>query len=442
MPAFHRSPAAVRLVLLALCAASAATPVAPAQSAAPATPTPAVPLIGPVVGHVGDQDAWIWLRPSTPGTYTLEVLDDRCRLVRRAPGTATDAADQTLRWHLTGLQPDTLYRYRIVAGDRVIAEHDNQTFSTAPAPGDPARVILGFGSCASSDDFAEIWRRIIVEGVEGMVLLGDTPYIDTNDRNVNRQRHRAWWSYAPIAQAARQIPFWSTWDDHDFGGNDTDGNMPNKDVIRDVFIEYRPLASFGDGEAGIYTHFRRGPIEVFLLDARYFAQTERSFADLSKPTGIGRTQWAWLQERLRASTAPFKILATGMIWDDKTNSEKDDWHTYAHEREAILDFVAAAQIPGVILMGGDIHVSRALRYSEDRVGYPLWQFITSPMHDRTIPSLNPPNPALVFGEPEPNTFLKLTGDSTAEPATLTAEWVKMDGERLYTVQLDAAELTP
>jgi phosphodiesterase/alkaline phosphatase D-like protein len=129
-----------------------------------------------------------------------------------------------------------------------------------------------------------------------------------------------------------------------------------------------------------------------------------------------------------------------MIWDDKGNSEKDDWHTYRHEREAILDFVDQEKIDGVILMGGDIHVSRALRY-DDRLSYPLWHFISSPMHAGVIPSLNPPHPDLVFGEPEPNVFLKITADTTVDPPALTAEWVKMNGDRLYTVELDAETLS-
>ena len=56
------------------------------------------------------------------------------------------------------------------------------------------------------------------------------------------------------------------------------------------------------------------------------------------------------------------LLMTGMIWDDKKNGEKDDWHTYRHEREAIFDFIAKNRISGCVLMSGDIHVSRALRY--------------------------------------------------------------------------------
>ena len=34
----------------------------------------------------------------------------------------------------------------------------------------------------------------------------------------------------------------------------------------------------------------------------------------------------------------FKLLACGMIWDDKKNGESDDWGTYMHERQALQDW--------------------------------------------------------------------------------------------------------
>jgi alkaline phosphatase D len=279
------------------------------------------------------------------------------------------------------------------------------------------------------------------EGIEGLVLLGDTPYINSSDLQVNRDRHREFLQMPTLASLGRHTPIWSTWDDHDFGGNDTDGNVADKETIRRVFAEYRANREFGDGKEGIYTRFRRGPLEVFVLDARYFAQTGASPVDPDKPTCLGSKQWSWLLAGLRESSADFKIIASGQIWDDKTNSEKDDWHTYAHEREALLDFIAAEKIPGVILMGGDIHASRALRYP-DRVGYPLWQFIVSPLHDRTIEQLNVPHPNLVWGEAEPNVFLRVTADDTGDQPTLVATWIQMDGKRLHEVRLTADELTP
>jgi alkaline phosphatase D len=182
-------------------------------------------------------------------------------------------------------------------------------------------------------------------------------------------------------------------------------------------------------------------VEVFLLDTRWFARTEPSPVDAEKPTLLGHRQWDWLRNSLRESTAPFKLIASGMIWDNKRNTESDDWMTYVHERTALFDFLGKNKISGVVLIGGDIHCSRLLRYkTEQQVGYPIHQFIVSPIHDSTIPALNVPHPDLVKGAAIPNVWLRLEVDSSVDPATLHAEWVQMNGRKMWDLKLTQQEL--
>ncbi len=396
---------------------------------------------GPLLGHVDTEHAAIWYRPSEAGEYTLLLknpLKDGS-WTRSLSGKASVEHDLCITWQVDSLSPNTPYQYEIRKGGAQgpsVAGGPDFRFHTPDVFDKPCKVTLAFGSCASSTEFFEIWDQIDRQKVEGLVLLGDTPYIDSSDLEVNRTKHRKFLQIPTLAHLGRRTPIWGTWDDHDFGGNDTDGTVKDKDVIRSVFTDYRAHKQFGENGEGIYTRFRRGPVEVFLLDARYFAQTGQSPVDANKTTCLGKRQWTWLLKGLKNSTAPFKIIASGQIWDDKTNGEKDDWHTYSHERDALLDFIRDEKIKGVILMGGDIHASRALRY-DDRVGYPLWQFIVSPMHASTIPSLNVPHPNLVWGKPVPNVFLRVVADNRKEPARLVATWLKMDGEPINEVEIEA-----
>ncbi|MFM1822563.1 MAG: Alkaline phosphatase precursor [Planctomycetota bacterium] len=419
---------------------------------------------GPMVGHVGSREARLWLRPAPDATRACRW---RCRVTETgeradgqgAPIEAEAAPDPDHDWtvvlDLVGLRPATGYRAELepigLADAAVAAARMEATFATAPET-NAARVVLGLGSCAPSVP-DPIWTQVVDEGCEGFVLLGDTPYIDDDRLAVAREKHRAFLVQPEIARMIRSMPVWGTWDDHDFGRNDGHGDFPGKHVARLAFTEYRANATFGQdrdgrpqrdrfGEArGIHTSFRRGPVEVFLLDPRWFSRTAPSWADSAQPTCLGAAQWAWLREALRASTATFKLLATGMIWDDKGNPEKDDWHTYRHERDAILDLVRDERIAGVVLIGGDIHVSRALRY-RDRVGYDLWQFITSPMHGSTIPSLDVPHPDLVHHAVEPHVFLRLAVDGTVDDPSLEAEWIGREGRRIFSVSLRASALAP
>jgi alkaline phosphatase D len=314
--------------------------------------------------------------------------------------------------------------------------------ATTSRPDTPGRVRLAISSCAKEDAGSRaVWNRMVTEEPDAVVLLGDTPYIDSTELERQTRRHREFAAVAEYQRLLRTRPCWWTWDDHDVGINNCSGLMIGKENSRLVYTRYRPQAGYGDGRNGIYTSFRYGPVEVFLLDTRWFSMTEASYANPGEPTLLGAAQWQWLQQGLRASTATFKLLACGMIWDDKESIGGDDWGTYLHERRALEKFIATHRIPGVVLVGGDIHASRVLRYkSAATVGYNLVQFIASPIHASVIPTLNVYNPDLVRSAVEPNVFLLLEADSSVSPATLRGMLVNEKGDRVFSYGLTAAEL--
>ena len=401
-------------------------------------------ILGPILGHSDEASAMIWMRATAPGEFTLEVTPDVGGKPVLIPKTATLKNDLCLHWQVTGLQPATGYRYRILQDQQEIAAATGQTLTTAPKPDAPAKVRLAISSCAKEDTGSRaVWNRMAEEKVDAVVLIGDTPYIDSTELEKQTQRHREFAAVPEYQKLLRSRPCWWTWDDHDFAGNDASGLAAGKENTRLVFTRYRPQKNYGDGTGGIYTSFRRGPIEVFVLDTRWFSMTEPSFAGSHKPTMLGAKQWEWLQQGLLASTAPFKLLACGVIWDDKENSESDDWGTYKHELIAIQKFIGANKIPGVILVGGDIHASRVLKYPTAKtVGYDLVQFIASPIHSSTIPSLNVYHPDLVRSAVEPNVFLRVDADSTVTPAKFHASLINKNGETVFSYHLTEDDLQP
>jgi phosphodiesterase/alkaline phosphatase D-like protein len=414
------------------------------DGAAPAVlpqPAPVELPVGPMVGHVDRTTAHIWMRPAAEGAYTLLVSGAGTKIHVTAQATA--ANDRCVTWRVEGLTAETSYSYEVHRGEDLIAGGPSGRFETAPDG--PARVVLAFGSCASSEP-SSVWSAMELSGAEGLVLLGDTPYIDTCDLEVAREKHRRFLEVPELARLVRGLPVWATWDDHDFGANDSDGRLEGKEHTRRAFVEHRALASYGDGENGVYTSFRRGPVEVFLLDPRWFARTETDTE--GRPSLLGAAQWRWLEEGLVTSTAPFKVIACGMIWDDKGNSESDDWGSYPYERERLERFLGDRRITGVVLVGGDIHVSRHLRYPDTvaRVGYVLDQLIVSPLHDRVIASLDVPHPALLWSAREPRVYLLLEADSRREDPVLVARWLqdigRGAGRELRRVEWRASELAP
>jgi alkaline phosphatase D len=404
---------------------------------------------GPLLGHLTPTSVRVWARCPGPGSYGLVVAGHGGELV--ATVTATPDRDLTAVWTIDGLEPASEYRYEIrhtgngpdPRGRTIVAGPDAR-FLTPPRQTAPTVTRLAVGSCAREEDGdRSVWRRMAMLDPHAVVLLGDTPYIDSTDLDVQRRRYGEFVAVQEFADLLRSRPLYATWDDHDFGRNDSDGRLSGKENARQAFLEYHANPSYGDGDEGIYTSFRLGGVEVFLLDTRWFAGTGPSpIAD--GLTMLGRRQWEWLRDGLRASDAPFKLLASGLVWNGAVRPGKPDhWDTYPAERDALFRFLGEERISGVVLAGGDVHRTRVLRYpTEGVVGYALTELITSPIHDGVIVEADAPHPALVFDSGTPHAFLLLTIDTTVQPATLHASFQDGTGAELYTLTLDAAALTP
>ena len=431
-------PTLARRDFIAGALAFGTAPMIPAQHADKS------PHLGPILGHSDDTSAMVWMRAAAAGEFTLEVKPATGGAAILTKQAASENDDFCIHWKVSGLKPGAKYRYRVLQGDKEIAADVAQVLTTAPKADAPAKVRLAISSCAKEDEGSRaVWKRMASEQVDAVVLIGDTPYIDSTELEKQTQRHREFSAVPEYQALLKSRPCWWTWDDHDFAGNDASGQAAGKDNTRLVFTRYRPQWEYGDGSSGIYTRFRRGPVEVFLLDTRWFSMTEPSFAGSHRPTMLGAKQWEWLQKGLLASTAPFKLLACGVIWDDKENTESDDWGTYKHELTAIQKFIGENKISGVILVGGDIHASRVLKYKTAKtVGYDLVQFIASPVHGSTIPSLNVYNPDLVRSAVEPNVFLRVDADSTVTPAVFDAVLINKNGETVFSYRLSADDLKP
>jgi alkaline phosphatase D len=389
-----------------------------------------VELAGPMLGDLTADSVRIWLRTAVPRSSVVEIKDAGGEVVRRCPLQTTAESDHTGILEVLDLAPAARFTFSI----------DGKTdpdwwFRTRPASDVACRI--AFGSCADEGDgSASVWRRMEGDEVTALVLLGDTPYIDTTDLARQRSRYRAFAQPADFARLVSHVPVYSTWDDHDFGRNDTDGNLPGKENSRQAVTEYRPNPSFGENGEGIYTNFRQGPVEVFLLDARWFARTE---GDLSAPTLLGARQWAWLERSLAASTAPFKVLACGMVFNGSVRPFKTDcWGVYPAEYDRLIDLIARVKSQGVVLVSGDVHWSRVIRHdTKDRLGYDLMEFVTSPIHEKLIPAANPPHPGLVFSVGEINSFLLVDAVTADDASTLVARIRNAAGQDLHVEEIAA-----
>ncbi len=402
---------------------------------------------GPFLGHQDHEWTYVWARMSEPGRYRIVATKAGDAQPSRVLMSQADAEnDNCILWSIALPEPDSTYTYTIMSGAETLVEGPQYAFDTPPPLDAPQVATLGVGSCANDKRFPDqpVWRAMRNAGAQGVVLLGDTPYIDSTDLSVQRERYREFYEQKDIREHLPRVPLWATWDDHDFGSNNTDGNLEGKENARKAFGEYHALRRIGLSDEGIFTSFRRGPMEFFLLDTRWAAGTEDSMWEAGKPTLLGGAQWQWLTKALKESSAPFKLICSGMVWNDAVPENKNDcWARYPHERDALFRFLGIQKITGVVLLSGDIHWSRAVRHEvADLAGYDITEIITSPLANTLIESYDVPAPEVLHSAGDENSFLLLTADTTGDTATLNADCRTAAGESLFTVKFAPNELMP
>jgi alkaline phosphatase D len=397
---------------------------------------------GPMTSAVDAHSANVWARASAPGEFKLSLMT--ANRLTSIGMQARAENDLTLHWHVDGLEPASEYKFEIrSATSAVIGSGTLRTLGD-----DLEHASFAFGSCASDKAFAKqpVWNLIRKSGADAVVLIGDTPYIDSTKLDVQRERYRAFFDMSEVRETMRAMPFYCTWDDHDFGTNDCDGRIAGKEGSRQAFLEYHCNPSYGENDRGVYTSFRRGPIEVFLLDTRWFSKTEDSAFASGKLTLLGAQQWAWLEKKLVESTAPFKIVACGMIWNDAVRPGKPDyWGAYPWERDHFFRFLSEKRIEGVVLVGGDIHRSRVVRHAtREIVGYEITELITSPMAQSVIEAADALDPGLVWDAGVGQSCLIVSADTKNKPATLEAKFLQAvnasDPEVIFSTRISADHL--
>ena len=414
------------LKLAALLATAAAAPTQ-TDSTAPTLSH------GPFRGHADTTSIHVFARASAAGAFdaTLTAVVDGA--IRRTAATATEAHDFTLHFVFDGLAAGQAYTLSITAGDTVV--HQGHAPWTTAMADDATAATVAFGSCANErgQPVQPIWGRVLARAPHALVLLGDTPYIDSTQTEVRRRRHREWFEFPPVAAMLATIPTWTTWDDHDYAANDQFGAVPGAASARAVFVDYHAHASHGDGTHGIWTRFRRGPIEVFLLDTRTAADQGESPLAPGERTLLGKAQLDWLQQGLRTSTAPCKVLACGMVWNEGVRPNKQDcWGHWLPERDGLFRWLGAQRIDGVVLVSGDVHRSRVIVHPTAAVvGYDVPEFVTSPLAQNVLESNAVPVPGLQFDAGEPQSCLFLEVAATAAGGLLRAVFQAGDGREFH-----------
>jgi len=423
---------------------------------------------GPMLGYADLTEATVWVQTTAPAQVRVRYRPAGASTPHRtSPAVgATNASDRTALVVLSDLEPGTRYAYEVLvngAPARFAGGGTSGTFATQTLwqwRTDPPEFSVALGSCYYTNEpkmdrpgkpygsDPGIFRTIAGMKPDLMLWLGDNVYLrETDFGSVAAIKRR----YAlareepalqPLLSTARH---YATWDDHDFGPNDS--LWINRFAVEslEIFKLYWANPSYGArGIPGVFGQFSWGDVDFFLLDDRFYRTPER-LPDSSDKAMLGRDQLRWLQHSLYYSRAPFKVVVNG---SQVLNSHARD-ESFAHyvtEQKELLDFIVKNRIRGVVFLSGDRHMTELLRLTPEGF-YPLHDFTSSSLTaglTTTPPPQEVDNPLRVAGTlvNDMHNFGMLRFKGPCNDRTLEMQTYDREGKLRWTHTVKGSELVP
>jgi alkaline phosphatase D len=516
---------AASLTLSGGAALVAGLPGSPGQAPAIVTSEAARPsnAFGVAAGDVEGDRAIVWSRTDRAARLEVEyaTTSSFTNPLRVTGPAALETSDFTAQVDLSGLPPGQRIFYRArfqsLHDLRVWSEPVEGTFLTAPTAAAPRDVTLAWTAdvCGQgwginpNDGGMRLFETMRRAGADVFVHLGDTIYADqplkpevtlddgtiwhnlvTPEKSKQaetldeyRGNHRYNLLDDNVRRLNASLSQFVIWDDHEVRDNwfptqiipDRDPRYTERSIAllsaraRRAFLEYTPLRINPTDPDRIYRATRFGPdVEIIGFDMRSYrgANSPNKQTVLNDDARIlGAAQVAWLKQRLKASTATWKIVASDMplalvVTDGPTDFEAvangDPGAPLGRELEIadLLKFIRDQRIRNVVFITADVHYCAAHHYDPARAAFtefhPFWEFVAGPAHagtfgpntlDKTFgpevrfvgipPGMKPNRP--------PSAGFQFFGALTANARTkaLTVKLINLAGDTIYTVDLPA-----
>ncbi len=298
-----------------------------------------------------------------------------------------------------GLTPGQKYSLEVVDEFRNSKTRvDQRNFTTLNTKQDHVR--FAYASCMADDyRFNEVidpmWEQMRKQNPDMIVLNGDLVYVDSFEY-VERNKATEldiWFRFIdsfnrlPLYRWHDLKPIFATWDDHDFGTNDSDRDFKEKLAARKIF-----LAFFGGKNLNktyklepesVYSSFAAFKQKMLFLDDRYFRQPNKNQKVAEKYGHWGEKQHKWILENLNDSQTPVWIFNGNQIFSGNTLSYKESMQDNHPENfKVFIEDMQKTKSP-VIFASGDIHFSEIMQIPAERTGFETFEVTSSSMHSYT-----------------------------------------------------------
>ena len=354
---------------------------------------------GPMVGHVTDKTARVWMQFPIAGEVTVNAFDvERNQAVSGVRVGLEGPTPFVCDIPVSNLQPNRTYRIEVkFDGEALKLPGPELVLRTAPSPGEEAAFSVAFGggvevmplapgtlpaaqtAPAAAAHKLPIFRAITELKPRAFIFLGNTGMLPAKLDDFPAT-HRAAYRYVAdfhslirrepdLQPLLRTTPCYAVFNDRDFGPADSDANYVFAQESLVAFQRFWPNPDWGTPQnPGCYSTFTFGDVDFFLVDTRTFRREKEL---------LGAAQLAWLEKNLKAATGAFKVIAAPCtLWgDDPQHPEADSWSRYPAEQQGFLKWLGENQITGVVGITGGRAAGGLEKYEPDagmKIKYPLF----------------------------------------------------------------------
>jgi alkaline phosphatase D len=260
-----------------------------------------------------------------------------------------------------------------------------------------ASTIIAFGSCGDQNRPQPILEQVAELKPDYFIYLGDNIYSDTYSMDTLRMNYAILGAKPEFKKLKSSTDVLATWDDHDYGWNDSGRHYPFKEESKRIFLDFFgvPDSTVLEHDGIYYSVFHNAgdkKIQIIFPDMRTFRDKllpyngnrendprydytlDYSPYNTADSVMLGEAQWSWLEDQL-SQEADLRIIASSTQFSI-THNGYEAWANFPHEQNRMLDLIKKTNAEGVIFISGDVHYAEISKLTSQNI-YPLYDVTSS-----------------------------------------------------------------
>ncbi len=348
---------------------------------------------------------WTRITPddfTTPAlvSYTMALDTGMTNVVSQGSMLTDNSVDYTVKFDVTGLDPDTYYYYEFSGLGSTSVR--GRTKTTPVGAIDSLRFAIV--SCANLEaGYFNVYDVISERNdVDAVLMLGDYIYeyeeggysqdpnldrvFDPTHETIVLDDYRLRYSVYHMDRALQKLhqnyPWICVWDDHESANDSYTDGAENHNLgeglwsdrkldAQQAYFEWLPIRPKAQNNYEIYRKFEYGDLlDLMMVDTRLHGRNEQGVNENDpNRTLLGTDQYQWLTNELSNSTAQWKVLGNQVVFAPITvfgiPINGDAWDGYPAERDNVLTHIDNNNIENFTVITGDIHTSWAFDLEEN-----------------------------------------------------------------------------